>query len=149
GDALTSGPLAPHGLRAPRPPPLRDAARGGAGAGPARLAVRAARRRGAVVASRPRGVARVRALARVGRGPRGRRRDRAPRPGERQGARTRSARPRRLRGGRARGGAGRGWDRGAPGRADGAEARLRAGAGRESRGRLKTPGWRLAVFRGV
>src|SRR6185436_8215272 len=93
--------------------------------------------------SRPRGVARVRALARVGRAPRGRRRDRAPRPGERQGARTRPARPRRLRGGRARGGAGRGWDRGAPGRADGTEVRLRAGTGRESRGRLTALGWGL------
>ena len=48
--------------------PRRDAARGGAGAGPARLAVRAARRRGAVAASRPRGIARLRALAHVRRG---------------------------------------------------------------------------------
>src|SRR4029079_13814584 len=123
----------------PPRPPLRDAARGGAGAGPARLTVRAARRRGAVAASRPRGVARLRGLARVGRGPRGRRRDRAPRPGERQGARARPPRPRRLRGGRARGGAGRGWDRGSPGRAGGTEVRLRAGAGRELRGGLKLP----------
>src|SRR5438128_8574879 len=86
------------------------------------------------------GVARVRAPASVGRGPRGRRSDRAARPTERQGARTRPARPRRHRGGRARGGAGRGGDRGAPGRPGGAEVRLRAGAGRESRGRLKTLG---------
>src|SRR5690348_968367 len=78
------------------------------------------------------GVARVRAPASVGRGPRGRRSDRAARPAERQGARTRPARPRRHRGGRARGGAGRVGDRGAP-----------AGAGRESRGRLKTLGWGL------
>src|SRR5262249_31342812 len=82
--ALNSAILAPLVFLDPPPPPFREAARGGAGARPARLAVRPARRRGAVAASRPRGNARIRALARVGRGPRGRRRDRAPRSGERQ-----------------------------------------------------------------
>src|SRR3989441_6847385 len=37
----------------------------------------------------------------------------------------------------------RGWDRGPPGRAGGPEVRLRAGPGRESRGRLRTLGWGL------
>jgi hypothetical protein len=56
-DGLQYGHLGPHGLREPPRPPLRDAARGGAGARPARLAVCPARRPrscGAISATRRR-----------------------------------------------------------------------------------------------